>query len=474
MADDALVITPFPDGTGEIGVAPGWIAQSLGQGNAVLIGPDGARVEIGIFVSVLDPRGILAQQKASMGLPPTGLQLQCVSDPGEALVAVTRAMSEQRGQGDPHMRVEAAEPQPSAPGTRTAGLRGTYLVGGVAWRFGALVTANPPNAVGSWSIGGNIWSAPDATFARDEPAMLAMANSMVLDVEARRKQLGLPEGWAAAPPASAASSTASAPPVASALPAASLVQAATSAPGATVPLTVTPFPDGTGHIGIAEGWIATRLGEGCAVLVRPDGAQVSMGVSVRALDPRGSAYQMQRQMGAMGMPPPAAGLVLQYVPDAAHAFVAVNSALMMQGGQPDPEMRIVDANPVAAPPGAMGALVTATYRKDGVARRVRGIVMLYAPMQNGFWMVSGNLASAPDATYDADEPTLLAMFNSFAIDHEAIGKQIGATTAAVTAGGGLSTDQQAIIARGKADRDRVRGMAAKSTNDFIAGMFHSD
>ncbi len=445
-----LTTTPFPDGTGHVGIAEGWTAQSLGQGAAVLVGPDGARVELAIFVPVLDPRGMLGQQAASMGLPPTGLVMPCIPDPAEALVAVTRAISMQRGHGDPQMKVESAQPLASRPGARTEILSGTQLVDGALWRFAGLITASPPNAVGSWSIGGNIFFAPDATFRRHEPAMMAMANSMVLDFEARRKQLGLPEGS---------------------------VTETTSTPGANAPpapadaatgtaLHVVPFPDGTGHIGIAEGWIAQSLGQGAAVLVGPDGAQVSMGVSVRALDPRGSAYQMNRQMAGMGMPPP--GLVLEYVADPAHAFVAVNSALMMQGGQPDPQMRIVEAKPAAGPPGAISAFITATFHRDGIARRVRGMVYLYAPMQNGYWMLSGNLASAPDAAYDRDEPTLQAMFDSFSIDHDAIGQQIAAGAASASA------DQAKIVERIKADGVRARGVAQKSTSDFVAGMFHSD
>ena len=160
----------------------------------------------------------------------------------------------------------------------------------------------------------------------------------------------------------------------------------------------------------------------------------------------------------------AASRLIEYVADPAHAFVAVNSALMAQGGLPDPQMRIIDAKPAAAPPGALGAFVTATYHRDGIARRVRGLVFLYAPMQNGYWMLSGNLTSAPEATYDRVEPALQAMFDSFSIDHEAIGQQIAAGAA------GASADQAKIVERIKADQVRARAVARKSTSDFVGGM----
>jgi hypothetical protein len=437
-----LTITPFPDGTGHVGIADGWMAQTLGQGSAVLRGPDDATVELGISIAVLDPRGTLHQQVASMGIPARGLVVPYVSDPAQALIAVAREIGMQRGQGDPQMRIEATQVLQSPPVSQTMAVAGTQTRNATPWRFTGVVSLFPPGPGGSWSMGLNMQSAPAAAFARHAPAMLAMANSCVLDFEARRKQLGLAEGAVSEFHATAAANP---------MPGSAHAGAA---------LTMTPFPDGTGRIGVANGWTATMLGGGCAVLVRADGAQVSVGVSVRALDPRGSAYQMNP-------------LVVPYVADPAQAFVAINRALMTQGGQPDPEMRIVEANPSPAVPGA--AYVSATYRKNSVLRRVRGTVRLFPPMQTGEWMLFGNLISAPDATFDEDEPVLLAMLNSFSPGSGATANQTAApNTAGAPSLEQAREDQAGIIARATADRTVRLNVAATSAKSFLQGMFHSD
>src|ERR1700681_676371 len=437
-----LTVTQFPDGTGHVGIARGWTAQTLGQGSAVLRGPDEATVELGISIAVLDPRGTLHQQTASMGLPSRGLVIPYVPDPAQALVAVAREIGMQRGQGDPQMRIEAVQALQSPPGSQTVAVAGTETRNATPWRFQGVVSLFPPGPGGSWSLGLNLQSAPAKAFARHAPAMMAMANSCVLDFEARRKQLGLAEGAVKEFHVTTAANP----------------QPASAQTGAA--LTETPFPDGTGRIGVANGWSATMLGGGCAVLVRADGAQVSAGVSIRALDPRGSAYQAYR------------GLVLSYVADPAQAFVAINRALMMQGGQPDPEMRIVETTPSSSIPGA--AYVSATYRKKSVLRRVRGTVCRYPPMQTGEWMLSGNLVSAPDATFDKDEPVLLAMLGSFSAGNE-MAEQTAAPNA--TAPPSLEQsrkDQAGIVARATAERVKRRSVADTSTTSFIGGMFHSD
>jgi hypothetical protein len=456
-----LTIAPFPDGTGRIGVAVGWTAQSLGQGAAVLDGPDGAMVDVGISVGALDPRGSMHQQAVSMGLPPTGLVIAYVADPAHALVAVAREIAKQRGRADPHTTIEAAQPLAGAPGIASAIVSGTETRNDTAWRFVGVVSLSPPGPAGSWSLGVSMQSAPDAAFAHHAPAMMAMANSFVLDFEARRKQLGLAEGAVTEIHGTAA-----------AVPPPDPVHSGGASDGPA--LTLTPFPDGTGRIGVASGWSATVLGGGCAVLVRADGAQVSMGVCVVALDPNGSAYAMRSRMNAMGVQTPPA-LVLPYVADPAQAFVAINRALMMQGGQPDPEMTIVETKPAIGVGGAHGAYVAATYRKNAVLRRVRGVVSLFAPAQTGNWMLSGNLVSAPDATFDADEPVLLAMFNSFSVDGSAMSERTAASHATVTASLEQSRKDQAdVLARAKADGVTRRNVAATSTSKFVEGMFHSD
>ncbi len=121
------------------------------------------------------------------------------------------------------------------------------------------------------------------------------------------------------------------------------------------------------------------------------------------------------------------------------------------------------------------AYVSATYRKNAVLRRVRGVVSPFAPAQTGNWMLSGNLVSAPEATFDADEPVLLAMFNSFSVDGGAMSERTAASHATVAASLEQSRKHQVdTFVRARADGVTRRNVAAASTSTFIEGTFHSD
>lgn len=48
-----LTMQKFPDGSGEIGVAPGWKIDDGGAGAAILSGPGGAMMQLGQFRFVL-------------------------------------------------------------------------------------------------------------------------------------------------------------------------------------------------------------------------------------------------------------------------------------------------------------------------------------------------------------------------------------------------------------------------------------
>jgi hypothetical protein len=110
-----------------------------------------------------------------------------------------------------------------------------------------------------------------------------------------------------------------------------------------------------------------------------------------------------------------------------------------------------------------------------VLRRVRGNVRLFSPLQTGEWMLSGNLVSAPDATFDRDEPVLLAMLDSFSAGSGAAAGQTAAPNATATQSLEQSRKDQAdIVARATADRVKRLSIADASNKSFIQGMFHSD
>lgn len=254
--------------------------------------------------------------------------------------------------------------------------------------------------------------------------------------------------------------------------------AAAAANPAAPSLTVVQFPDGTGHIGVAPGWTPQYLGQGQAVLVRPDGAQVSMGVGVGVLDPNGMMYKWYESSGAPRPP----GIVLPYPANSVQALIDVAAAIAKLNGKPDPETKITAAQargPGEPPPA--GTFVSGTDVIDGTFRQFRGIVYLSPPSPQGGWFISLCVVSGPDATFAHDEATMQAMFNSYFVDAAARQKQIeknaadlAAAQAATTAAGAQYAQQNAeMVATSRADATAAQHRIDASTANFIRSEFES-
>jgi hypothetical protein len=461
-----LTVVPFPDGTGQIAIADGWSAKTLGRGRAALAGPRGGEISMGLGVALIDPAGEVFQtlQRRGMG-ESTELVVAYDSNPAKAFGAAYRAVKMQAGSPDPQVSVQDATPV-HGPDDSCARIyvSGTELTGSAQRRFRGAVAIFTPSTAGGWFVAMNVMSAPAATLDDDWVTMNAMFTSFAIDLDALRAQVA-----GIAPVTKTSFHTSPSEPQAHE----ALDSNATPKPAADAPpLTVVKFQDGTGQIGIAPGWNAVRLGEGCAVVARPDGAHVTLGAGMYLLDPNGSTYQMYRRMYAnTGMAPPA-GLVVPYTADPAQAFVAVNRAIAAQTGKPDPQTHVESSKPLPAIPGGAAAYIDATAVVNGKPTRIRGNVFVLQPSADGGWSITVNVASAPEATFHDDEPVLLAMFNSYVLDNDARQKQIAASQAAFTAK--AAEQNQTVFNTSMAGAHAAQLRIDKSTSNFIQGMFHSD
>jgi hypothetical protein len=237
-------------------------------------------------------------------------------------------------------------------------------------------------------------------------------------------------------------------------------------------LTIVPFEDGTGRIGIAPGWHAEKLGEGSAYLSRSDGAHVMLGVGVYLLDPNGSTYRTYQRMYAETRFVPAAGFLIPYEADPVRAFVAVNRAIAMQTGKPDPQTNVESSQPLAPVPGGAAAYIDATAIPSSTPMRIRGNVVAMTPSSDGGWSVTVNLVSAPEATFQQDAPVLLAMFNSYVLDVEARRKQVAGAQSASAAK--VAEHNENVFNTSMAGAHAAQTRIDKSANDFIRGTFHPD
>jgi hypothetical protein len=186
----------FPDGSGSIGIAQGWQtnAQSC-MGGFQINGPADQMIYIGVSFSVVTPDSLAVRNRMQMEasarqlgsrLPPMQMLVAPFTGPGQALVNLVPQISQiSQSQGGPAVAVdhvqEVKQMPPIVPRAQTAiifmGI--TRVTNGQRRHYRAMVEASSvPVLQQSWYLTTTQLSAPDATYERDLPAMVAMTNSM--------------------------------------------------------------------------------------------------------------------------------------------------------------------------------------------------------------------------------------------------------------------------------------------------------
>lgn len=208
------------------------------------------------------------------------------------------------------------------------------------------------------------------------------------------------------------------------------LMAATGAKAPEVALQTYNFPDGTGSIGIAEGWStnATTCQSGFTIK-GPANQRLSVGSAFSVNTPDSQAVQIQLQLEAqarqMGMPPPPRipMLVAPYL-DPARALTALVpqlSAMSQMKGGPSVELESLQVVGKASSnlPNGQGELLKYTYLQsdNGGTQRMTCLAnATTAPLAQGAWMMYITEAAAPDATFEADLPVMLQMLNSWKVN----------------------------------------------------------
>lgn len=186
------------------------------------------------------------------------------------------------------------------------------------------------------------------------------------------------------------------------------------------------FPDGTGTVDLPEGWStkATSLDFGFTAN-GPDDQSVGWGQCLAVQSPDSQLIQMIRrtelQARQMGMqPPPRPPLLIA-------PFTAPPDALPTLIQQVDPMARqnlgfglrfdrlIESKDAPASLAGGRGAQMSYTFFKIGPngERKLRAVALAESdPIMGGSWMYGSTEMSAPDETFDAAAPAMLAILKS--------------------------------------------------------------
>jgi hypothetical protein len=203
-------------------------------------------------------------------------------------------------------------------------------------------------------------------------------------------------------PAAAAASNAPSGPGAAA-PAAPPTQG-TSAPPAA--LHQTPFPDGSGSIGLPDGWTLTGAHAGEVTAKGPPPAGLHFDWQISALDSNDPRSQnLRRGVGAAGF------VIIPYGTDGANTFKSAVTQLLQKQRKAVPSIEVVDSKPLG--PQETGVVVD-VGSIDGQSPTRALVDIAIAPKNPmGGYLITVSMVSFPQQLAAQNSGTVTAIFHSY-------------------------------------------------------------
>jgi hypothetical protein len=207
-----------------------------------------------------------------------------------------------------------------------------------------------------------------------------------------------------------------------------------TAAAAAVPLQPYQFPDGTGNIGIAQGWQTNAPScMGGFEIDGPADQKVLIGVAISVVTPDSLAVRNQLQMEAnarqWGMrPPPRQPIPVAPFTGPGQAIINLVPQLSQfseaKGG---PATAVDHVQEVKQMPGIVPNARTAiifmgiTHLTNGEKKHYRAMLEASCvPVLQGSWYFTSTQLIAPDTSYEHDLPAMVAMANSLKTNDSAI------------------------------------------------------
>jgi hypothetical protein len=173
----------FSDGSGHVGVAPGWKLGDSGSGGAVLSGPDGAMVQLGqhIFVFAHDHD----QTSPIPGVNPEVPRVH-LGDPVRAMIDATMVL--QRAGIVSKFKLKGVEPAPWITAGRAALIRYSFVYQGKPFEaYGLFIIAATDAQSGTYFYSA-VMASPE-TYAKRFPEMKAIWNSWSVSQKALQERM---------------------------------------------------------------------------------------------------------------------------------------------------------------------------------------------------------------------------------------------------------------------------------------------
>lgn len=295
-----------------------------------------------------------------------------------------------------------------------AWLAATFTVdgGAGAQRAGLALVAAP----GEGPTEGAVLSDDAAHIRTSFPAML----------QRLRSELGGASGAAVAHGPAAASAAAAEPVPAKAT--AGSTAAGTSAPaGKSAALTPTPFPDGSGSVGLPAGWRIIHAHEGEVDAQGPAGERLAFGVPIAAIDPQNPQSRPLLMRGPGGQVSTGNLIALSAQADPATAFKSIATQRAQKARRPVPQIDIQAVQELPANGVRRALLRGEVDARDGQGPMATWVlVQISPPMAMGGVQVTLHQVVVPKAQADAEAATVLAMLSSYRVNDRVVIGQIQA------------------------------------------------
>jgi hypothetical protein len=187
LAAQQLTRKTFSDGSGSIGIAPGWHVQSAANGTVSALGPHGASIALGLTVPCV-PHNVADFYP---GIPAAalfpGMPRLDFTDPARAAVDLIRHTARTSSTKIENIRIKAIEPT-DVPNGKAAFIRYSATYNGKVAEFFGLYEILPVNE----STGAFYYSAvaaPKEAYAAQFPVMMKMWRSWSLSKSTIDKRL---------------------------------------------------------------------------------------------------------------------------------------------------------------------------------------------------------------------------------------------------------------------------------------------
>jgi hypothetical protein len=194
--------------------------------------------------------------------------------------------------------------------------------------------------------------------------------------------------------------------------------AAAGAPAAV--LHQTPFPDGSGSIGLPDGWTITGAHAGQVIAKGPPPAGLRFGWPIRVVDPRS---QGSRGGGAAGF------VAVSYGTDAADTFKSAMTQLFQKQGKAPPTIDIVNSKSLSP---QESLLVADIGSVDGQSPTRSLIDIGISPLDSlGGYTITLYMVSFPQQLAAQSQATVFAILHSYKVNQDVAVAQIHADTQGV-------------------------------------------